>query len=51
MGDYQLFHADVQDLPRHVAAGSVALILTDPPYHKATVRLYGVLTDVVVISM
>jgi hypothetical protein len=46
VGDYQLVHADVETLPCHVAAGSVALILTDPPYHHAMVRLYGVLAHV-----
>jgi hypothetical protein len=46
VADYQLFHADISGLPRYVAAGSVALILTDPPYHKASVPLYGLLAQV-----
>jgi hypothetical protein len=46
VADYQLFYADVVDLPRYVAAASVALILTDPPYHKASVPLYGSLAEV-----
>ena len=43
---YQLIHADVVTLPDHVAEGSVALILTDPPYHQDKVGLYGTLAQV-----
>jgi hypothetical protein len=46
LGDYQLFHAEVQDLPRYVSAGSLDLLITDPPYHRQHVPLYGVLADV-----
>jgi hypothetical protein len=46
LGEYQLFHAEVADLPRYVAPDSLDLILTDPPYHKASVPLYGTLAEV-----
>jgi hypothetical protein len=42
----QLVCADVADLPRHIPAGSVALMVTDPPYHHASVPLYGTLAEV-----
>src|ERR671915_583282 len=43
---YQLVHGDVATLPDHVAAGSVTLLLTDPPYHRDKVGLYGTLAQV-----
>jgi hypothetical protein len=46
LGEYQLYHAEVKDLPRYVAPGSVDLILTDPPYHEKSLPLYGILAAV-----
>lgn len=51
MSDFRLHHADVQDLPRYVAADSLDLLLTDPPYSKSAVPLYGTLAEVAAICL
>jgi hypothetical protein len=48
--DYQLIHADVATLPAHVAPQSVELILTDPPYGRDAVPLYGRLAAAVCLK-
>jgi hypothetical protein len=46
LDDYQVIHDDVQHLTRYVPARSLSLILTDPPYHRTAVPLYGTLAEV-----